>query len=246
MDNIYRTLVVIPVINELENLKILLPKIFASLDNMSVLIVDDNSNDGTREYLQSLSIRNLFVISRKKRYGIGSAHVLGLTFSMENNFSFVITMDGDQTHEPKYIPKIVDALVTNELDLVLTSRFIGQNGIEDWNLLRKILTRLGHTLTVFFLKTSKDLTSGMRGYRVLGIDLQMLDWLIDSHYEFLPKSFYYYKKRKSRIDQIAIILPKRAYGSSKNNLKLMSKNAIAILFTSLQYSYHFRRNKNDS
>jgi hypothetical protein len=140
----------------------------------------------------------------------------------------------------------VDALVTNELDLVLTSRFIGQNGIEEWNLLRKILTRLGHTLTVFFLKTSKDLTSGMRGYRVLGIDLQMLDWLIDSHYEFLPKSFYYYKKRKSRIDQIAIILPKRAYGSSKNNLKLMSKNAIAILFTSLQYSYHFRRNKNDS
>ena len=246
MDNKYRTLVVIPVINELENLKILLPKIFASLDDISVLIVDDNSNDGTRQYLQSLSIKNLFVISREKRYGIGSAHVLGLRFSKENDFSFAITMDGDQTHEPKYIPRIVSVLVTNELDLVLTSRFIGENGIEAWNLLRKILTRLGHTLTMFFLKTSKDLTSGMRGYRVSSVDLQMLDWLINSHYEFLPKSFYYYKKRKARIDQIAIILPKRAYGSSKNNLKLMSKNAIAILFTSLQYYYHFRRNKNDS
>ena len=246
MDNKYRTLVVIPVINELENLKILLPKIFASLDDMSVLIVDDNSNDGTRQYLQSLSIKNLFIISRAKRYGIGSAHVLGLRFSKENSFSYAITMDGDQTHDPKYINEIVEVLLTNKFDLVLTSRFISIDGIKTWNLIRKILTRLGHILTIVFLKTSKDLTSGMRGYRVSSIDFQMLDWLKDSHYEFLPKSFYYYKKRKSKIDQIGIILPKRAYGSSKNNFKLMVKNASAVLFTSLQYYYHFRRSKNDS
>jgi dolichol-phosphate mannosyltransferase len=241
-----QVLIVVPVINEVNNLRELLPKIFVDSKDLSVLIIDDNSNDGTQEYLQSLDMRNLFIISRAKRYGIGSAHVLGLRFSKENSFSYVITMDGDQTHDPKYINQIVEVLLTDKFDLVLTSRFISKDGIKTWNLIRKILTRLGHILTIVFLRTSKDLTSGMRGYRVSSIDFQMLDWLIDSHYEFLPKSFYYYKKRKSKIDQIGIILPKRAYGSSKNNFKLMVKNASAVLFTSLQYAYHFRRNKNDS
>jgi dolichol-phosphate mannosyltransferase len=240
LDTKFKSLIVIPVINELENLKVLIPKILKNSNSCNILIVDDNSKDGTQEYLSNLREEKIFVVFRPGKFGLGSAHALGLKFAIEKNYSFAITMDGDQTHDPQYIDEILVCLSKTDVDLVLTSRFLDAGGIQSWNLFRKALTHLGHILTLILFRTSKDLTSGMRGYKVSSVELAMLDWLKDSNYEFLPKSFYYYKRKKLKTEQLSIVLPKRAYGSSKNNFVLMLKNALAILVTPIYYHFHFR------
>jgi dolichol-phosphate mannosyltransferase len=224
-------LVVIPVINEVRNLEILVPKILKMSNEFKILIIDDDSNDGTADYVsqESSNSKNLFYMRRKGRNGIGSAHVAGLRYAINNDYKYCITMDGDQTHDPLYLTKIKSGLENSKVDLVLTSRFLLDGGLEKWNLIRKILTYLGHLLTIIFLRTSRDLTSGMRGYRVESIDERMLKWLDSSHYEFLPLSYFYYKNLNKNVIEIPIILPNRVYGNSKMNLRLLLTNVWKII-----------------
>jgi hypothetical protein len=144
-------------------------------------------------------------------------------------------MDGDQTHDPLYIPIILKELQSTTADIVLTSRFLEQGGLTDWNLTRKFLTYLGHLLTMLVFRTKTDLTSGMRGYAVLNLEVRMLDWLKDSYYEFFPMSYYYSLKSGKNISEIPVNLPFRAHGNSKINIILILRNVSSILFTKAKY-----------
>lgn len=236
-------LLILPTINEKDNLEILIPRILNLELDTEILIVDDGSTDGTLEFLRSLQPQNgkIQIISRTERMGIGSAHTVGLNFALENDFRFAITMDADCSHSPEYIPEIFNLLKSKSYDIVLTSRFLDKNSINEWNLMRTALTRLGHVLTYVFLQTKNDVTSGMRGYRVSEIDMEMLSWLKDTSYDFFPKIFYYYRKKKKNIGEVSIILPKRVYGSSKMNLKLIFLNVLSIIVLPINYRIKIRK-----
>jgi dolichol-phosphate mannosyltransferase len=236
-------LVVIPVINEKRNLEILIPKILEISNEYRILIIDDDSQDGTADYVsqESRKSKNVLCLRREGRLGIGSAHVAGLRYAIKNNYKYCITMDGDQTHDPLYLPKIMDRLENNKVDLVLTSRFLLDGGLEKWNLVRKILTHSGHLLTYIFLRTSRDLTSGMRGYKIESIDERMLKWLEVSHYEFLPLSYFYYINMNRNVIEIPIILPNRVYGNSKMNLRLLLTNVWKIITVKNEFKKMHRR-----
>jgi dolichol-phosphate mannosyltransferase len=139
-------------------------------------------------------------------------------------------MDGDQTHNPDFIPNICKLLGPGNADLVLTSRFMKEGGLINWDLSRIIITYLGHFLTTLFIGSRKDLTSGMRGYRCGKVPEEMLKILKKSNYEFFPLSFLFYKKSKMRIAQIPITLPNRFFGHSKITLKLLVRNIYCIVF----------------
>jgi len=236
MDMIRQVLVVIPVINEKENLKVLIPKIINILGNVEIYIINDNSSDGLEYFIEEIDNPKIRMVTRNKRLGIGSAHILGLEFAKENNFAYCITMDGDQTHDPIYLRSLYETLNVGSADLVLTSRFLPGGGLDNWSLTRKLFTILGHSLTSFIFKSSMDVTSGMRAYRVSSLRSEMLNWLRFSNYEFLPLSYYFYSSHKMYITQIPIKLPKRIFGRSKINFKLIILNIYSILFARLKFN----------
>ena len=236
MEDFRSVLIVIPVINEKSNLEVLLPKIFSVAGLCSILIVDDGSNDGTAEWLRAYSVNeSVHHVYRNGRFGIGSAHVIGLRHAIDNNYDFCITMDGDQTHDPIYITNILKELNFKGSDIVFTSRFLADGGLTDWSFIRKVLTFLGHFLTFLVFQTRKDLTSGMRGYNVSSLDVEMLNWLQNSHYEFFPMSYYFSCSSSKKISEVPVNLPFRAHGNSKVSIKLLLRNVLFILSTKARY-----------
>lgn len=235
-------LIVIPTINEQENLVYLLPMIFSSQPRATVLIVDDGSTDGTREFASSLKSPtcDIRVKQRHGRKGIGAAHVDGLKFAISENFNLCITMDADLTHDPKYLSEILLALTESENhSVIIASRFLQVGGTSNWTFIRKTMTKLGHGLTRTLLGMKWDVSSGYRGYRVDRIDPLMLSWLEDTSYEFFPKSAYFFKMKKLQVNEIFVHLPQRTYGNSKmtfskvivllsNILKLRVDYALAV------------------
>ncbi len=233
-----RTLIVIPVINEKDNLMILIPKIIRVNPLFTILVIDDFSQDGTAEFMQDIINHNILYLRRFGIFGIGSAHTIGLKYALENRFELCITLDGDQTHDPAYLLRIIQKFYESNDDLILTSRFMRNGGLRDWSFVRRIITYLGHLLTFILIGSSDDLTSGMRGYKVNSIDMEMLTWLLNSDYEFFPLSYYYYKITSKKISQIPIVLPKRSLGSSKLTMKLLFKNIYSIFRVKYIYRKH--------
>ncbi len=223
-------LIIIPTINEQENLVYLLPLIFSSHPYATVLIVDDGSTDGTAKYANSLKSANqsIEVIERNGRFGIGSAHVEGLRYAINKNFKLCLTMDADLTHDPKYIQEILEVFESSDLvSVVIASRFLEEGGTSSWTFLRRAMTTLGHLLTHYLLGMKWDVSSGYRGYKVDRIDPSMLRWLEITSYEFFPKSAYFFKKNKLRVKEIFVSLPQRTYGNSKMTLS----KVVILLFS---------------
>ena len=120
-----KTLIIIPTYNEIENIPDLLRNINKLQPNADILIVDDNSEDGTGRFIKKIDNEKIFLISRPGKMGIGSAHKDGIKFAYKNNYDFVITMDADGTHDPKYINEM--KRFHEEYDLINTNRFLNPN-----------------------------------------------------------------------------------------------------------------------
>ncbi len=184
-------------------------------------MIDDGSTDGSSEYAKSLNspTRRVKVIEHHFRRGIGSAHVEGLRYALREKYKICISMDGDLTHDPKYIDELVSTLYKNDFtSVVIASRFLLEDGTSSWTLLRRLMTSLGHSLTQKLLRMEWDVSSGFRAYKVESIKPSMLTWLENSAYEFFPKSAYFLKKNNLHIEEIPVYLPKRTYGNSKMTL----------------------------
>ena len=139
MENI---IIIVPTLNEKENIEILLNKIKSTNIEFDLLFIDDNSNDGSQEVIKDLvkKNQNINCIFRPKKMGIGSAHKDGLIWSYKKNYKTIITMDADGTHDPKYFKLLIEKL--KNFDIVVTSRFLEKNSLENWPLFR-IFLRLG-------------------------------------------------------------------------------------------------------
>ena len=127
-----KILVIIPVLNEEKNIIPITSKIFKVLKkNTNILFIDDNSSDNTRKeiYQAKKKYKNIYLIKRSSKLGIGSAHKYGLKWGYSKKFSIIITMDCDGTHNPVYIKKLISLSSKNQI--VLTNRFIRKSGIED-------------------------------------------------------------------------------------------------------------------
>ena len=120
-------IIIAPTLNEKENIEILFNKLNATNIRFDLLFIDDNSSDGSQEEIKGLAKnnQNINYIFRPKKMGIGSAHREGLVWSYKRNYKIIITMDGDRTHDPKYIKYLIEKL--KNFDVVLTNRFLDKN-----------------------------------------------------------------------------------------------------------------------
>jgi dolichol-phosphate mannosyltransferase len=210
-----KILIIIPTYNENNNIDILIKSIFNKNLEFNILIVDDNSTDGTLEKIHKLKkiYKNLFLLKRPNKMGVGSAHLDGIKWAYQNYYLKVITMDGDLTHSTDKIDDFIEK--GKSFDLVIGSRFLDKNSLRDWELHRKILTHLGHFCTKFFLGIKYDASGGFRFYKLNTIPIEIFEKISSKGYSFFMESIFIIQRHNFLISEIQLQLPKRISGSSK-------------------------------
>tara|TARA_B100001057_G_scaffold434766_1_gene464655 strand:+ start:5829 stop:6536 length:708 start_codon:yes stop_codon:yes gene_type:complete len=215
-----KKLIVIPTYNEKKNISILLNQLIKRFkSSLKILIIDDNSPDGTAKEVMKYTKKYKFIKLkvRKEKLGIGSAHKFGIRYAIKNKFKILITMDSDGTHNPRYIKVFLKKI--NNYDLITTSRFKNKKSLKAWPLFRIILTNLRHFIIRFFLNLSIDASGAFRCYKIDNFKTKDLLGAKDNGYSFFWESIFILHKRKYLIGEIPISLPYRSIGSSKMKIK---------------------------
>ena len=206
----------LPTYNEAENILPLSSEILAVAPGIEVLVVDDNSPDGTSALVEerAKSVPEIHLLRREGKLGIGTAYLAGFRFALNHGFEQVFTMDADFSHSPRYIPQMLDAMRTH--DVVIGSRYVPGGGIENWPPHRRILSAFANFYTRTLLRLPvHDCTAGFRCYSaevlrsVEPFDIQA------SGYSFLEDMVYRVCRCGFRVREVPIVFENRRAGSSK-------------------------------
>ena len=226
------TIIIIPTINEKENIEILFNKLTEINLEFDFLFIDDNSNDGSQEVIKNLvkKNQNINYIFRPKKMGVGSAHKDGFVWAYKKNYKTIITMDADLTHDPKFIKFLIEEL--ENCDIVITSRFLKKNSLENWPLQRIFLTRTRHVLISLLLSISYDASGAFRCINCKKVTLSDLILAKNNSYAYFWESIFILHKKKYHITEIPINLSYRIVGSSKMTVKdiFISVSYLMIVF----------------
>ena len=225
-----KILIIIPTYNESENIVKLIKKI-NSLPvvgfKIDILIIDDNSSDGTSRMVKDLSQENVKVIDREKKMGLGTAYIRGFKYAIENNYDHVFEMDADFSHDPESIADFLN--YTNDYDLIIGSRYIQGIAVVNWPLSRLIIS-LGasiYTRMITFLPV-KDVTAGFMCYKVSSLKQIHLDSVRSNGYSFQIEMKYRMWKKKFKILEIPIVFIDRRAGVSKMSKKIVYEASFMV------------------
>ena len=219
-----KTIVIIPTFNELENIQELIPDILNRYKNLDldVLIVDDNSPDGTGKFVEELSEKESRVklITRAGKMGLGSAYIEGFRYALKNNYDYIFEMDADYSHSPKEIKNFLKAV--KKYDLVLGSRYVKGVNVVNWPMKRLLLsffanhyTRVITGLPVF------DATGGFKCFRRKVLESIDLNKIKSNGYTFQIEMTFKAWKKGFTIGEIPIIFIDRTAGQSKMSRKIV-------------------------
>lgn len=228
-----QVMVVLPTYNEKENLAAIVAALFdLNLPHFSILVVDDNSPDGTGQLANELSQQNagrLYVLHRAQKAGLGPAYIAGFKRAMELGADVIIQMDADFSHQPHYLPQLLDKLKSH--DVVLGSRFAKGGSVdESWGLYRKLLSWWANRIyTPFILGMPvNDATGGYKAWRretLIGMDI---DRVQSNGYVFQVEMSYVAHKLGYSIAEIPIYFPDRQHGTSKMRSSVALEAALRV------------------
>ncbi len=212
-----RILIIIPTYNERNNLAALTKAIYAQ-GPFHILIVDDNSPDGTGALADQLATQHagrFFVLHRSGKLGLGSAYVEGFRWGLAHGYDLLFEHDADFSHDPRHLPQFV-ACIHAGADLVLGSRYVPGGGTRNWSLLRRIISRGGSFYAQVILGLPiRDLTSGFKCFRRRVLEALDLDQIHSNGYSFQIEVTYRAYRRGFRIVETPIIFVDRRVGKSK-------------------------------
>ena len=221
-------LIIIPVLNEKKNIKPLVKNLNRFIKYKHLLFIDDNSTDGTKEEINKIKSNKIFLIEREKKLGIGSAHKVGLNWGYKKKYKYIITMDSDGTHNPKYINSMIKNLEKKKCLIVSTNRFLVKKSLKSWTPWRRFLTTVRHYLVQFLLGIEFDSSGAFRGYNVKNTKLSNILLAKSNSYSFFWESIFILSL-KYKIKEIPISLPAMKAGVSKMRIKDII-SAILYLF----------------
>ncbi len=212
-----KTTVIIPTYNERENLADLVDQILDLDIGAHVIVVDDNSPDGTGERADELAARDrrVRVIHRPDKLGLGTAYVAGFKQALAEGADQVVTMDADFSHNPRYIPPLVSLM--GWYDLGIGSRYVPGGGVTaDWGIHRKFLSwGANHFARLMLGLRARDCTAGFRCYRREVLQSIELDHIFSNGYSFLIEMLYKCQWMGYSVGETPIIFENRHHGSSK-------------------------------
>ncbi len=219
--------VVIPTYNDRDNLPALIKEILA-FDGYRIIVVDDDSPDGTGALADGLAVTypgRVSVIHRRNARGLGRSLVAGLTRALSDGADLIFQMDADFSHDPKYLPAM--AAAASEADLVLGSRYLQGISVVNWPLHRIILSTLAnrYVRAVTGLE-EKDCTTGFRCWRREALAKLPLEGLISDGYAFLVEQLFLARRSGCRVKEVPIIFIERREGASKLSGTVLIESAI--------------------
>jgi len=230
MSDISRAVLVLPTYNERENLPALVAAIQALAYPIQILVVDDNSPDGTGALADQLAAANpaIRVIHRAGKLGLGTAYTTGFQAALAQGAELILTMDADFSHDPKYLPALLEA--SRRFDLVIGSRYIPGGGVQDWGPERKALSRGANMVAhrVLGLK-ARDCTAGFRCYRRAVLETINPASIRADGYSYLIEMLFRCQRGGFSIGETPIIFVDRRLGRSKISQRELVKAAFTVL-----------------
>ncbi|HTI15407.1 MAG TPA: polyprenol monophosphomannose synthase [Dictyobacter sp.] len=217
-----KTLIIIPTYNEYENLRPLLDTVFSYASQSDILIVDDNSPDGTGQLADEISKTDprLHVMHRAGKLGLGTAYVAGFKYAIEHLYDAAFEMDADFSHDPRYLPDFLKAI--ENADLVIGSRYIPGGDTPNWSFARRCISGCGNVFARFMLHIPvHDCTAGYRCYRREVLENIDLDTVQSQGYAFQVELAYRVMRQGFKIVEIPIIFMDRRVGKSKMSRKIV-------------------------
>lgn len=225
-----KTLIIIPTYNELDNLPKLLPEVLSRNEDINVLVVDDNSPDGTAAYVEKeMQLNNrLHLIKRASKQGLGTAYIAGFKYALQNHFDFIFEMDADFSHDPKEIPKFLNEI--NNYDLIIGSRYITGVNVINWPMRRLLLSWFANLYTRFITGMPiHDATGGFKCFKRKVLESIDLDKVRSNGYAFQIEMNFKAWKKGFKIKEIPIIFVDRMKGKSKMSKKIV-REAVTMVW----------------
>jgi len=218
----YKALVIIPTYNERNNIQKLIPEIIELYPEVDVLVVDDNSPDGTGDVVRELSQEDnrIKLIVRKGKMGLGTAYVEGFRYMLRNGYDLAVQMDADYSHDPKVIREFFSTI--ENYDLVIGSRYISGVNVINWPMSRLLLSYFANYYTrVITGMPIKDSTGGFKCFRRKVLESIDLERIHSNGYAFQIEMNYKAYKKNFKLIEIPIIFTDRVAGSSKMSKKIV-------------------------
>lgn len=225
-----KALIVVPTYNEKENIEGIIEAVLAQGDDIEILVVDDNSPDGTGEIVDRLAVGEprIHVIHQEEKLGLGSAYIAGFKWALANtDTQFIFEMDADFSHDPNAIPELLEA--AKNQDLVIGSRYLHGITVINWPLSRLILSYSANRYTRIITGLPlKDSTGGFKCFRRETLERLPLDTIKSDGYSFQIEMNFFCWKKGFRIVEIPIIFTDRRVGVSKMSRKIIREAAFMV------------------
>jgi len=237
-----KVLIIIPTYNEAENIVLIIPEIQRVVPYADVLVVDDNSPDGTSKCAKTLaqSLRGIYVLDRPAKQGLGRAYISGFRWALENGYDFIFEMDADFSHDPRYLPDFLEAIKYN--DLVIGSRYKNGVNVINWPMYRLLLSYCANMIFSRIIAglPFTDSTGGFKCFRRQVLEAINLDTISSSGYSFQIEVNYRAWRKRFRIVEIPIVFTDRKRGDSKMSTSII-REALFLIWR-LRLATIFSRN----
>lgn len=230
-----RVLVNTATYNERENIGRLIAEIHLHVPQAHILVVDDNSPDGTGILVDELAAKDSRVhcLHRSGKLGLGTAIIAGMRYAIEHNYDLFVNMDADFSHPPSAIPALIEGMKTK--DVMIGSRYVAGGGTANWPLSRQLMSKSVNALVrLMFRMQVRDASGGLRCYRVAKLKQTTIDQMISRGYSFQQEMLYRCHLAGSKLGESPILFDNRRFGTSKVSIKETVRSLSTIVFIGLR------------
>jgi len=225
-------LVIVPTYNEADNIGRVIDLVLAQPTPFSILVVDDNSEDGTADVVRNAMAdapERVDLIEREGKLGLGTAYLRGFQYALEQDYTYICEMDADLSHDPDDLPRLLEAVRSGDADLAIGSRYVGGVRVIDWPLSRLVLSYAAGIYTRAITRMPiRDVTAGFKCFHRRVLEALPLDRVNSDGYAFQVEMHYRTWRAGFSIKEIPVIFTERTEGQSKMNRDIVREAAVKV------------------
>ena len=241
----HNALVIIPTYNEIENITNIIEKVMTYPDNFDVLVIDDNSPDGTAEAVEELTKKypeRIFLERRSGKLGLGTAYIHGFNWALKRDYGYIIEMDADFSHNPDDLTRLYHNSKDKGYDITIGSRYVSGVNVVNWPMGRVLMSYFASAYVRFITRMNlRDATAGFVCYRRRVLEAIQLDNIEFKGYAFQIEMKFKAHAKGFKISEIPIIFINRQLGTSKMNSSIFGEAMFGVI--KLKFDSFFNKKK---